>query len=145
MIRPSLDPADVFSWRLCWGKGPALYLAFPRGSAFKTFQTFQKGPALYLAFVFADAGHLWVFAVARLQKGSALYLDFQRGGRLLNLPEGARPLPCLPEGFRLQDLPDLPEGARPLPRLRLRRCRPPVGIAVASEMKREMESGSMGC
>ncbi|CAL8253784.1 unnamed protein product [Boreogadus saida] len=89
MIRPSLDPADVFSWRLCWDKGPALYLAFPRGSAFKTFQTFQKGPALYLAFprgsafktfqtfqkgpafylafVFADAGHLWVFAVARLQ------------------------------------------------------------------------------
>ncbi|CAL8286772.1 unnamed protein product [Boreogadus saida] len=39
-------------------KGPALYLAFSRGSAFKTFQTFQKGPALYLAFVFADAGHL---------------------------------------------------------------------------------------
>ncbi|CAL8269121.1 unnamed protein product [Boreogadus saida] len=58
MIRPSLDPADVFSWRLCWDKGPALYLAFSRGSAFKTFQTFQKGPALYLAFVFADAGHL---------------------------------------------------------------------------------------
>ncbi|CAL8400338.1 unnamed protein product [Boreogadus saida] len=43
-------------------KGPALYLPFPRGSAI---QTFQKG--LYLAFVFADAGHLWVFAVARLQ------------------------------------------------------------------------------
>ncbi|CAL8317068.1 unnamed protein product [Boreogadus saida] len=48
-------------------KGPALYLPFPRGSAIQTFQTFQKGPSLYLAFVFADAGHLWVFAVARLQ------------------------------------------------------------------------------
>ncbi|CAL8400512.1 unnamed protein product [Boreogadus saida] len=46
-------------------KGPALYLAFPRGSAFQTFQTFQKGPAIYL--VFADAGNLWVFAVAGLQ------------------------------------------------------------------------------
>ncbi|CAL8324909.1 unnamed protein product [Arctogadus glacialis] len=96
MIRPSLDPADVFCWRCTcsavatrpelegglWTirvgvlsvechpvqhfspapeKGPTLYLAFPRGSAFKTFQTFQKGPALYLAFVFAYAGHLAVY------------------------------------------------------------------------------------
>ncbi|CAL8314665.1 unnamed protein product [Boreogadus saida] len=84
MIRPSFDPADalfvggcVWAYVYCSAvasmpglegalrtirvrmtsqKGPALYLAF-----------LQRGPALYLAFVFADAGHLWVFAIAGLQ------------------------------------------------------------------------------
>ncbi|CAL8355955.1 unnamed protein product [Boreogadus saida] len=53
-------------------KGPALYLAFPRGSAF---QTFQKGPALYLAFPRGSAFQTF-------QKGPALYLAFADAGHL---------------------------------------------------------------
>ncbi|CAL8284851.1 unnamed protein product [Boreogadus saida] len=66
MIRPSLDPADVFCWRLCWGKGPALCLDFQRGAAF---YTFQKGPALYLPFPRGSA-------IQTFQKGPSLYLVF---------------------------------------------------------------------
>ncbi|CAL8289134.1 unnamed protein product [Boreogadus saida] len=86
MIRPSLDPADVFSWRLCWDKGPALYLAFPRGSAFKTFQTFQKGPALYLAFPRGSAFKTF----QTFQKGPAFYLAFvfADAGHLQGLRKG---------------------------------------------------------
>ncbi|CAL8352017.1 unnamed protein product [Boreogadus saida] len=91
MIRPSLDPADVFSWRLCWGrgaafltfqKGPALYLAFPRGS---TFQTFQKGPALYLAIVFADAGHLCVHIAGNYGKNLFTTSESSRERHLMTL------------------------------------------------------------
>ncbi|CAL8387724.1 unnamed protein product [Boreogadus saida] len=63
-------------------KGPALYLAFPRGSAFKTFQTFQKGPALYLAFVFADAGHLSVLCVPCVTRVTRVPYPFE----LINYP-----------------------------------------------------------